>query len=124
MKPLEHTSALGWIIALSATGWLIAGLMVVVSMNTYSGPSPIAVGAAAFCLSIMLPSIVGAIVLHGVKQMLQQVREPEMLPERPAKPSAVESLQTKAEQEAAAPPAAPAEGQAPSVLPPQDGWTR
>lgn len=74
MKPLEHTSALGWIIALSATGWVVAGLMVLVSMNSYSGPTPLAIGAAAFCLSVLIPSVVGAIVLHGTKQMLEQVR--------------------------------------------------
>lgn len=83
MKPLEHTSALGWIIALSTSGWLIAGLMVLVTYDRFDGFSPVAVGAAGFFLAILVPSIVGAIVLHGVKQMLKQVREPEPAVERP-----------------------------------------
>lgn len=91
MKPLEHTSALGWIIALSTVGWLIAGLMVIVSMGSRGNGLPIALGAAGFFLAILVPSVVGAIVLHGVKQMLKQVREPVMLPAR------ARSLQERAE---------------------------
>lgn len=91
MKPLEHTSALGWIIALSTVGWLIAGLIVIVSIGSRSNGLPIALGAAGFFLAILVPSVVGAIVLHGVKQMLKQVREPVMLPSR------AQSLQERAE---------------------------
>lgn len=86
MRPLEHTSALGWIIALSATGWVIAGLMVVLSLNSRGGALPLALGAAGFCLAILVPSVVGAIVLHGVKQMLEQMRavadEPTVAPQQ------------------------------------------
>ncbi len=107
MKPLHHTSALGWIIALSAVGWLVAGLMVIVSLpRPESGGFALAVGTAGFFLAILVPSVVGAIVLHGVKQMLTQVRDPEPLVERPTarqvrearESERVRSLQDRAEE--------------------------
>lgn len=111
MKPLEHTSALGWIIALSAFGWLASGLVVVLSLSDRGSTLPLAIGSAGFFLTILIPSIVGAVVLHGVKQMLRQVREPEMLPERPARKAPAE------------PDPAPVVADEPSVLPPQEGWS-
>ncbi|SDH37918.1 hypothetical protein [Agrococcus jejuensis] len=76
MKPLEHTSALGWIIALSVIGTLIF-LFATVASNGYGGPSPVWIGLTAFCGAFFVPAVVGSIVLHGVKQMLTQTRGSE-----------------------------------------------